>query len=725
MNGTHDNERKASIRNNAKGAARLRKSPGQAGQARIPPNAQHNKKARQRNNLPELTPRLGIPLPMPNTGAEKRNQVVDAYTWKDKIVLWVKTPKDERIEVSYKPTLYIDAKDARILHTLRQHGIKTRFTTKQDYLGNKKNVAEIKLRPDKFTKVIKDIEKHTKYQARLYNADILPEDQYLYEHKIKPFQGQFHLKTARISCSLGPIRRITINSTTFSGTEKETLENFTKEFHKQDPDVLMADRAFYLISHIQERMSIHGIKCKFHRWDETPIKYKGGRSYWSYNQVKYADHPIRLHGRFLIDTTTAISETGISGLISLAALIGTRLQQLASRTFGASYQMALVRELIEQDLLVPYKNKPLPPPIELGKLLKADRAGHTLDAPAGIHEQVAEIDFVSMYPHIIINENISAETISKQEPLKKVPGLDITISHAKQGIVPKILSPLLQARLQTQDPKLKQALKWILVTAYGYLRFREFKLGISTSHMAVGAYARETLLKARDIAEEQGFQVLHGIIDSLYIKKKGMTDKDVEELCQKIQEHTKIPIKHENTFDWIKFCTRTKDPEYPVPARYYGKTRTGMKVRGLETRRRDTPEAIKEFQQEVLNRLEKCKTAKEVEEAYEDCQKLLSKARKEITQKTNTELAITTRLSKEKYHKSKPQHDILKKLKQKALPGMSARYVKGTRAFLPDEHKMPDYKYYRKYLNRSLHSVYGKAEIWQRQLTLTEALLKN
>src|SRR5918911_4817289 len=47
----------------------------------------------------------------------------------------------------------------------------------------------------------------------------------------------------------------------------------------------------------------------------------------------------------------------------------------------------------------------------LGDLLVADRGGYIFEPEIGVHEKVAEFDFVSLYPNIILKKNLSAETV--------------------------------------------------------------------------------------------------------------------------------------------------------------------------------------------------------------------------------------------------------------------------------------------------------------------------
>ena len=64
--------------------------------------------------------------------------------------------------------------------------------------------------------------------------------------------------------------------------------------------------AYSRLPYLVKRLEKYNLDCPFHRWDPYPIKYKGGKSFFSYGRVHYRDYSIRLHGRFLVDTTTSV-----------------------------------------------------------------------------------------------------------------------------------------------------------------------------------------------------------------------------------------------------------------------------------------------------------------------------------------------------------------------------------------------------------------------------------
>ena len=140
----------------------------------------------------------------------------------------------------------------------------------------------------------------------------------------------------------------------------------------------------------------------------------------------------------------------------------------------------------------------------------------------------------------MLKKNLSAETIKCSccpNSRLKVPELDYNICEKKIGIIPTSLKIVLDKRAKYKElnsdsnvasnSKLKaiyktrqSSLKWILVTSFGYLGFNNAKFGRIDAHIAVCAFDRQILLQAVKIAEIYGFEVLHGIVDSIWIKKK-------------------------------------------------------------------------------------------------------------------------------------------------------------------------------------------------------------
>jgi len=194
----------------------------------------------------------------------------------------------------------------------------------------------------------------------------------------------------------------------------------------------------------------------------------------------------------------------------------------------------------------------------------------------------------------------------------------------------------------------KDALKWILVTSFGYLGFNNAKFGRIDAHMAVCAFARKLLLQAINIAEKNGFQVLHGIVDSIWICRKNATKEDFEFLRKQISTESGFELSLE-IYNWIVFLSSKETEFVPVANRYFGTNIHGeLKIRGIETRRHDTPKFFKNCQLEILNLFASCKAISDVKNAISDARKIQEKYNNKIynNQVPLEELVFTNKVTR-------------------------------------------------------------------------------
>ena len=151
------------------------------------------------------------------------------------------------------------------------------------------------------------------------------------------------------------------------------------------------------------------------------------------------------------------------------------------------------------------------------------------------------------------------------------------------------------------------------------------KFGRIDAHMAVCAFARKLLLDAVHMAENDGFKVLHGIVDSIWIHNNNAIKDDYDKLRKKIAKETVFKLSLD-VYNWLVFLPSKENKTVPIPNKYFGAKQDGtIKIRGIETRRHDTPKFFKSCQLEILNLFASCKTiadkkviseAKSIQEKY-------------------------------------------------------------------------------------------------------------
>ncbi|TVM03351.1 MAG: hypothetical protein CV087_05655 [Candidatus Brocadia sp. WS118] len=679
--------------------------------------------------------------------------VIDSYRHENTIVLWVKTTdgQNRRLVYPFTSTVYVHLDGIPYLNS---HRIPFKIVKKKTYF-EAKSVLQVSIPSlSQFEYYVHMIERITRHKIALYNADIKPEQMFLYEKDIYPFRlVEF---TDRNFCSVttnkkpvlqtlslevltsfdmgvgfdSPVRRIMFNDVELKGQEHQILSQFSLLFKSVDPDIISLRRGYALIPYLWGRMRKYNIPINFHRWDDAPIEYRGGRSYWSYSQVRYQDYSIHLRGRLLIDTSTFVgSECDLEGIMELVDLSGTLFQPTASRSFGAVFQTALVRLMVREGMIIPFKEKPIEPPLSMFTMLKADRGGLTIDPKLGFHQNVAELDFTSMFPWLIYNHNISVECmLSDEEPLEEIPCLPVKVSRKQKGLIPRALKPFIDRRMYYKEhpsdinKRRAKGLKWVLVSCYGYLRYREFKLGVPTSHMAICAYARKAILDCLHLAEERGFEVIHAIVDSIYITKPNMKREDVEDFYRELEQKIGIPVSFEGVFKWIVFLSSRIDPDRTLPATYFGVFLNGeTKVRGLELRQRAVPKIIKVIQEEALKLMRDCPSKESISEKIPYVCEYVRRVLAEISNFKPSLLTSLICISKTEYKHNIPQKVIVDKLAKKGVnlnPGQFIEFIYSTEGpVLPEEYKNnPDKIKYKKLAVRALTVLFEPFGFTRKQI---------
>jgi DNA polymerase II len=393
---------------------------------------------------------------------------------------------------------------------------------------------------------------------------------------------------------------------------------------QHDPDLLLTRWGdTWLLPHIL--VAAHQAKADFFNLNRDlarrPLRRKAN-SYFTYGQVVYRGQQVHLFGRWHIDQANAMmfGEYGLEGVLEQARVTGLPVQEIARKSPGAGITAMQILTALRRGVLVPYQKQQIEQFKTGLELIHADRGGLVYQPLIGLHHDVAEIDFTSMYPSIMARFNISPESVCiHSEQSAVVPGLEMVIDQGREGLVPATLKPLLAKRialkqelvgLHPRDCRYRwlkartTALKWLLVVCFGYLGYKNARFGRIEGHEAVTAYGREMLLRAKDAAEDLGYTVLHMYVDGLWVRHPDGTAANLEAVMAEIRARTGLPIALEGIYRWIAFLPSRSDPRVPVANRYFGVFQDGsFKMRGIETRRHDTPPFIAATQTRLLDYL--------------------------------------------------------------------------------------------------------------------------
>ncbi|UCC18862.1 MAG: hypothetical protein JSV62_12240 [Promethearchaeota archaeon] len=498
--------------------------------------------------------------------------------------------------------------------------------------------------------------------------------------------------------------------------EAETIKTISKVIERLDPDIILTHGGDeFVFPYLVARASVNGVsKELYFSRTKTPLRNcifnLSGNSdhYMSYGIImRRSRTQVYFTGRFHLDTTTYgslhFSEGNIPGVIEVARISRVPMQRLCRVTIGGALQSIQYYNAYKLDHLIPPFKKS-PEGFRNGMdLIINDRGGHIFEPLIGVFDQVVELDFSSMYPSLMANFNISSETINckccKDDGTGiKVPGTSFHICTKRQGIISKSISLPLRKRLECKEYNKKHddlrykftdiALKWVLVVSFGYLGFKNARFGKIEAHQTVCAFAREFLMRATEIAEQQGCRIIHGIVDSMWLQDtKKRTPEEFErvtkEIASSISKQTRIPMNWEGRFNFIVFLPSRAEPDVPALSHYWGiKSNGEVKVRGIEVRRRDMPKIVKDAQYAFIDVFQGAKTVEEFIERIPEAKKKLY----EYVERTysgvlsRNELTIRQKLSRKpsQYKVNSYQAVAARQLERSGVitsPGMNVRYI--------------------------------------------------
>ena len=697
--------------------------------------------------------------------AEAIGWLLDVYAEEDGITLWLLTDDDKRLHLrmEFDITFYA-AGDFNLLRQawkyLKEKDVKLERTVRRDlFLGERDVMAVTTSNPTGLQKMFGELQRQFP-SLDYYDADIPVtlrfiartntyllgrchvrfDDEWI--QSIEPLSSPWEIDPTPI-----PLRILTLAPDCNPAIRKPKqlhvkygqreyslsldsprpfLIGLKADLQRLDPDLILTDYGdTWLFPQLGAWSEETGIELNPNRDENRQIMTRKADSYFAYGQVTYRGAQSHLFGRWHIDRKNAMSfgEYGLEGAMEQARVTGIGVQEMARKSPGAGITAMQMLTALCNAVMVPVQKQQVEGTKTLFELIRADHGGLIYQPLIGLHGNVAQIDFSSMYPAIMVKHNISPETVG--------------LENAPEGLIPKTLRPLLEKRLMLKnilsdlDPRdcrvdiLKAraaALKWLLVVCFGYLGYKNARFGKIESHEAVTATSRELMLQAKEVAEDMGFTVIHMYVDCLFVQQEGFhKPSEFTPLMNAIEEKTGIPIALEGVFKWVAFLASKRDARVPVPNQYFGAFQDGtLKYRGIELRRRDTTLWVRKIQLKALEVLAGANTPHEFADRIPDVMALVECAKRDlrIGRVPLGELVIRQRLSRtiEAYKTPSPAARAALQLQahgRQFAPGQSleflfARNATGVHAWELDEtldSGRLDTKRYCKLLDRAVQTV--------------------
>ena len=109
-----------------------------------------------------------------------------------------------------------------------------------------------------------------------------------------------------------------------------------------------------------------------------------------------------------------------------------------TKNYWNKHDLTTALPSVKQKVLIPW-NKNDPEEFKDGnELVVADRGGFIFEPKVGIHDDVGELDFASLYPKIMLSHNLSGETVKCKccpDSANMAPELGFNICEKWVGIV--------------------------------------------------------------------------------------------------------------------------------------------------------------------------------------------------------------------------------------------------------------------------------------------------
>ncbi|MEW5955848.1 MAG: DNA-directed DNA polymerase [Candidatus Micrarchaeota archaeon] len=303
--------------------------------------------------------------------------------------------------------------------------------------------------------------------------------------------------------------------------------------------------------------------------------------------------------------------------LELSRLSGETLFETVRSTTGRLVENLLMRRSFERGEVIP--NKPKEPEIRARQQNPIEGAYVKTPEP-GVYENLALLDFKSMYPSLIVSFNIDPYSLncgccSKNEAHVSPQGHKFC--SKTKGLVPTTLEEIIDARraVQAQTKKTPKeseeykqlharqwALKILANSYYGMLSYARARWYSRECGESTTAWARHYIKQTMEAAEKAGFKVLYGDTDAALLQFKPGEEKKIEEFRRAVNASLpeRMELELEDYYPRGIFVSK-KQEEVGAKKKYALINRERkIKIRGFELVRRDWSRVARRLQRSVL-----------------------------------------------------------------------------------------------------------------------------
>jgi len=301
-----------------------------------------------------------------------------------------------------------------------------------------------------------------------------------------------------------------------------------------------------------------------------------------------------------VELVLRLSEAFIDYATQLSNLTGLPLDQVAAASMGFKVDSYLLREAYRLGELIPRRAE---------RQYRPYRGGLVLAPKPGLHEDIAVLDFTSMYPNLMLLYNVSPDTLIRTGKVEgeafRVPELEYAFRKAPQGMYAVALENLLASRNKIKNEMnlvrpgsvefraleaREKAVKTIANAMYGYAGWIGARWYVKEVAESTAALGRRAIEMALDVAKKLRLELIYGDTDSIFVKNDA---EKVAKLRATVTEMLKMEIRVDKVYKRVLFTEAKK--------RYAGLREDGaIEMTGLEAVRGDWSEIAKNVQEMVV-----------------------------------------------------------------------------------------------------------------------------
>ena len=386
-----------------------------------------------------------------------------------------------------------------------------------------------------------------------------------------------------------------------------------------------------------------------------------------------------------------LSEEIVPQMLELSRITGLIPFDTCRLTYGQLTENYLLREAFERNMLSP--NRPSRSERTKRRNQGAYSGGFVYEPEAGLEDDIVVLDFRSLYPTVMVAHNISPDTLNVDgcDDRFELEEFDYSFCQDFQGFFPELVEELVEERYELKSRldefeegskehssiyNRQEAEKILANSFYGYLGYNGARWYSRESAEATTCLGRKYIQDTIEKAEEEGFEIVYGDTDSVFLSKEDIRE-EIDGFLEAI--NSELPGFMELEFEgYFKrgFFTSTDSGE-GAKKKYALLSEDGsMKITGFEQVRRDWSPIAKRTQEKVLEKV----LNEEIEEAAELVKETIERIKEGEVPLEDLRIYSTLTKPPEEYDSTAPHVEAVERARERGdeiEPETTVGYVIG------------------------------------------------